>query len=242
MESIFLNSDDGIRVAINHYNSESKDSVIIICPGWYMCKDANAFKSLAEDLFKYIDIISMDFRGHGKSSGFFTFSAKEYFDLKAVYDYAIKHYKKIILMGFSLGGATSIIYASKYKTVQGLVLVSAPADFSKIENRMYKVEAFWPTIKKFELWRSLSIRPGNILKSKIKPIDVINEIPRIPKLFIAGSKDPTVFPWHAQELFNKAVEPKSLEIFKGGFHAEDLYLDNKDKFLTLIKEKMINII
>lgn len=232
MKEIFLKTEDNIKISINHYES-GRDTVVIIAHGWYMCKDSNAFKSISEDFFRKYDVITMDFRGHGKSSGFYTFTAKELADLKVVVDYAKSRYSQINLIGFSLGAAISIIHTAKYKDINSLIAVSAPVGFDKIENHFYKKEAFIPTIKKFELWRSLSIRVGNPFLPKINPIDVVQDISPIPVMFLAGEIDPTVYAWHAQELYNKACQLKSIMIFEDNYHAEDLYLNSRNKFLDV---------
>ena len=170
-------------------------------------------------------------------------------------------------MGFSLGGAISIIYTAisqqgcfsdlgkpqeseenvisenrianshltcyKNKNINSMIYVSPPADFDKIENHVFKKEAFVPTMQKFELDRSLSIRPGNPFLNKTKPIDVVENISPVPALFIAGGKDPTVYPWHTQALYEKAGVPKAFELFENDFHAEDLYINSRERFLKL---------
>lgn len=232
-KEVFLKTEDGIDIAINHFDSGKKDSVLIICPGWHMTKDSFVFTGMSKEFFKNTDVIAMDFRGHGHSSGFFTFSAKEYLDLKAVVDYAKIRYSKISLMGFSLGAATSIIYASIYKDVDKVIAVSPPTEFGKIENSFYKKEAFMPTLKKFEPWRMISVRPGSPFEKKIKPIDVIQSVSPIPILILAGGKDPTIYPWHAEELFEKAGYPKRLKIYQNDSHAEDIYMQSHDSFLSV---------
>ena len=87
MNEKFLYTKDNIKIAINHYESNC-DSVVIVCPGWFMTKDSKAFKMLSNDLNKKFDVVTMDFRGHGKSGGAYTFTAKELFDLREVVDYA----------------------------------------------------------------------------------------------------------------------------------------------------------
>ena len=76
MEELFLNTKDRVNIALNWYNTGHK-SVIIICPGWFMTKDSKAFSLLAEKLSEKLDVIVMDFRGHGRSSGFYTFTSKK---------------------------------------------------------------------------------------------------------------------------------------------------------------------
>ncbi|MEI8390748.1 MAG: alpha/beta fold hydrolase [bacterium] len=228
---IFLETEDNTSIAINHYDSK-RDSVIIIAHGWYMCKDSKYFKAISEDFFLNHDVITMDFRGHGKSSGLYTFSAKEPEDLKTVVNYAKQRYSKIGLIGFSLGAAISIIHTAKYNDIDSLIAVSSPVSFDKIESRFFKKEAVIPTIEKFELFRSLSVRPGNILLNKVNPLDVVQEIVSAPVLFISGAKDPTIYPWHSQELYNKSCEKKALSIFEDDFHAEDLYINSRERFMS----------
>ncbi|MEI7475511.1 MAG: alpha/beta fold hydrolase [bacterium] len=232
MEELFLKTEDNIKIAINHYK-EGKDIVIIICPGWAMTKDSKPFKSMAKDFAVHYDVITMDFRGHGKSSGRFTFSAKEAMDLKTVVDYAKNKYSKVGIIGFSMGGATAIIHTAKHKDIQMLITVSTPCDFDKIENHWYKPEAFIPTFQKFEFKNALSIRVDNPFLKKIKPINIVQDIAPIPILFLAGEIDPTVYPWHAEKLYNKACQSKSLNIFKNNCHAEDLYLQSHDTFINV---------
>ncbi len=230
----FVRTNDNIKIAFNLY-SNNKDSVVVICPGWFMTKDSRIFKLLALDFSKYYDVIVMDFRGHGKSSGFYTFSAKEQFDLDAVINYIKTNYtyKNVFLCGFSLGAAVVLNYCAISSGISKAIAVSAPADFMKIENRMYLPDAWIPTLfQKFEPLRWLSIRPGFPLLKKEKPIDSVDKI-KIPTLFVAGEKDPTVFPWHTKVLFDKAKCPKKYELFTKARHAEDIYNDFHDEFMEL---------
>jgi pimeloyl-ACP methyl ester carboxylesterase len=236
MKEIYLKTSDNVNISVNHYFGEYRTVVTIICPGWFMCKDSKAFKAISKAIFDFTDVICMDFRGHGKSSGFFTFTSKEYMDIVPVVEYAKEQYSHIILMGFSFGGASSIIYTSKYKDIDTLIAVSAPADQARIENHCYKKDAWWPTLKKIELWRWLSIRPGNIFMPKIKPIDVVKNISPIPIHLITGTQDPTVYPWHSNALFEAALEPKTLDYIEQGIHAEDLFLDYPEQFMFFLKQ------
>lgn len=228
----FLKTSDNIKIAINHFENGFKN-VVILAPGWFMTKDSKVFSSLSDILGKNLDVISFDFRGHGKSKGFYTFSAKEERDLESVINYAKDKYEKIYLIGFSLGGAISALYCGKNDVVNKLILVSSPSEFGKIENRFYSPHAFIPTLKKFELRRWLSVRPSLIMHKKEKPIDFIEKI-KCPILFIGGRLDPTVYFWHIEELYKKAKCEKKLKVFDDGLHAEDLFLDFKEEFIEEI--------
>jgi len=230
MKKLILRTSDNTRIAVNHLKT-GHNSVIIIAPGWFMTKDCREFLKISEEFSKCFDVIAMDFRGHGKSSGFYTFTAKETLDLKTVVNYAKKQYEKIYLAGFSLGGSLCLIHSAIEQDVNKVIVVSAPRSFKEIENRMWKKEAWLPTLKKFELSRWCSIRPSLIPEEKIKPIDIIEKI-QTPTLFIAGEKDPTVYPWHTESLYKKATCPKQYELFENCYHAEDLFLQNQERFIS----------
>ena len=225
----FTTTPDGVKIAINVYDT-GQNRVVIIAHGWFMTKDSKAFSEISEAFCSKYDVISMDFRGHGKSKGFYTFTAKETKDLKAVISFAKSKYSKIYLIGFSLGAASSLLYTAENNDIEKIIVVSPPTDFNKIENHIWKKSAWLSTLKKFELNRYLSIRPSFIMYPKIAPINIVDKI-MVPTMFIAGENDPTVFAWHTKKLYQKAICPKKLYIFAKGTHAEDLFLEEKENFI-----------
>lgn len=225
----FLDTSDDNKIAFNHYKSGFKE-VLIIAHGWFMTKDSEAFSKMSEEFSKKFDVICFDFRGHGKSSGVYTFGAKETKDLSSVVEYAKEMYQKIYLIGFSLGSLISINYCAKHKNIDKLIVVSAPVLFEKIENNVFSPNAFIPTLKKFELTRWLSIRFVSPFLKKPKPIKLIKNVD-IPIYLIAGEKDPVIKSWHNEKLFKVAKNPKKQIIIKQGRHAEDLFLEQKEIFV-----------
>ena len=234
MKNKKLRTKNNIDIAVNIYEN-GHDSVVIVLPGWCMTKDSNAFQKISEMFAKAYDVICMDFRGHGHSDGFYTFTAVELIDVDTVVKFARKHYKNIYLAGFSLGAAMALIYASKSRFIDKVIAVSAPCDFSRIENQMWRKEAWVETFKKFELTRFLSVRPYPIPIKKIKPIDIVGKI-KAPTLFLAGENDPTVFAWHTKCLYDNAICDKKYYEFPNGRHAEDLFLHFEDEFEKLCLE------
>lgn len=231
MEEFFLYTPDKTKIAINHYKT-NHDEVLIVVHGWFMTKDSKLFRKMAETFAQHFDVISMDCRGHGKSSGFYTFTSKEVQDLKTVVDFAKQSYKKIYLIGFSLGGGLVIIHGALEKNIDKIIAVSAHSSFEKIENQMWRREAWFPTFKKMELKRWFSIRPSCIIRKKIKPADVVEKV-EVPTLFIAGKHDPTVHAWHTKRLYQKAQCEKHFELFENCTHAEDLFMDEPQRFMNI---------
>lgn len=224
--------NDNIEISYDRYETNHKE-VVILAHGWFMTKNSKAFSQMARDFSKYYDVIVLDFRGHGKSGGKYTFGSKEVQDLKPVIDFAHSKYKKIYLIGFSLGSLISVDYCSKYKDVDKLILVSCPTDFDEIENNVFSPNAFVPTLKKFEWDRWTSFRFGNIFDNKIKPVDEISKI-KIPVLLIAGKKDPIIRAWHNDELYKHSKSAtKKVFVFENGKHAEDLYLEAPKTFMDI---------
>lgn len=231
MEEIKLETQDGVKIALNHYKNGFK-SVVILAPGWFMTKDSKSFIEMSEVFSKESDVLAMDFRGHGKSDGFYTFTSKEINDISVVVEFAKKYYEKIYLVGFSLGGAIVLIAGATFNYIDKIIAVSAPTCFEKIENQMWKPEAWIPTFQKCELKRWFSIRPSLKICKKIKPIDIVEKI-KCPTLFLAGEKDPTVYSWHTEALYKKAVCEKEYKLFENCCHAEDLFIQDREKFVKI---------
>ncbi len=234
MNEITLKTADNVKIALNHY-PKGFERVVIIAPGWFMTKDSKAFREISEVFAERSDVMTFDFRGHGRSSGFYTFTSKEVRDISAVIEFADKNYKEIYLVGFSLGAAVVLIAASTNDNIKKVIAVSPPSCFEKIENQVWKKEAWIPTLKKCELKRWFSIRPSLIIGRKIKPIEIVDKI-KCPTLFIAGEKDPTVCYWHTESLYNKAVCKKQYELFKNCSHAEDLFIQDREKFVRICSD------
>lgn len=236
---IFLTTVDNVKIAINHYKTD-KENVLIIAPGWTMSKDSKFIRKIARKFSKFFDVISIDFRGHGKSSGFYTFTSKEADDLTTVVNYAKNTYNKVYLLGFSLGGAISIIYSAANMNIDRLITVSAPHSFSRIKHFMWVKDFLKNQFNKYELKILATLRPSFSNKKKIRPIDVAGML-NVPTLFIAGESDSIIHLLDTESLFFKANCIKHFEIFKKCNHAEDLICQEKEKFLQVCVDWLIKV-
>lgn len=236
-EELYLKTSDGVKIAINHFKRDQKQ-VLIIANGWTMSKDSKFIKEMSKLFANSFDVISFDFRGHGKSSGIYTFTSKESEDLKSVANYAKKNYNKIYLIGFSLGGAISIIYSALGENIDRLIIVSAPHSFAKIKNFMWAKDFLTNPFKKYEFKICAKLRPSPIIQKKVRPIDVVERI-KIPTLFIAGDSDTITHPEDTKSLFHKAKCEKKFELFKNCHHAEDLIYQEKTKLISTCTEWLL---
>src|SRR6185436_5131568 len=99
-----LRTEDAQDIKYNYYQG-GHPNLIIIAPGFFNSSDGLLLKKLGEELAVDHDVAIIDFRGHGKSKGLFYWTTKEYIDLKAVLKELRGNYKKVGLIGFSLGAA-----------------------------------------------------------------------------------------------------------------------------------------
>lgn len=238
-----LNKMTGILLTVDrqqiHYDHYKNgfDKVVIVVHGFFNSKDAVLLKELSVELSADYDVLIFDFRGHGKSSGLFYWTTQEYRDLEAVLEYAKGQYRKIGVIGFSLGAATSLITAARSRDMDSLVSVSAPVDFLKIEYCFWRLDPYRDIYYNIagEGRIGKGIRPGPFWEKKERPIDIAGKI-KIPVFYIHGQSDWLIKPWHSQELYKNTQSPKKLAIIENGPHAEYLILTHKEKTVRLIRD------
>ncbi len=226
---------DGVRIAVDCYQQVGRITAVIICPGFFQSKDTATFQRMSQTFAGEHDVLAMDFRGHGRSTGLYTFSAREGADLDAVLNFARARYQRIGLLGFSMGGAIAINAIRRHQdAVQSLIAVSAPCAFDEIEFKWWTAEAMRTGARGLEA--GAGCRPGNPLLTKERPIDTIQTLKLVPMLFIHGTHDVIVGVDHSRRLHAAAQEPKRLEIIERGGHAEALFRDDPQRFTRIVHE------
>jgi len=224
-----------MSISYDHYK-RGFDSVVIICPGFFNSKDNRWMRKSADMLAAEFDVIIFDFRGHGKSGGKYTWSAKEKLDVDAVVNYAAAcGYKKIGILAFSLGAAAAINDAATRNDIKSMVLISCPSRFNSIDYHFWE-PGMWADLKDNISckWEGKGARAGSILLAKEDPVDSISDIKNTALLFIQGDEDWVIKPRHSKILYDKAGTYKNIEIIKGGFHAERLIEFHYAKMRSLI--------
>ncbi len=237
LSSATLLTSDKHKIAYYHYKNKH-DRLVIIAHGFYNSKDSILLQQLAKSLSAEYDIFMFDFRGHGKSSGLFSWLSKEEEDLKAVFDYLKGKYAQKGMVAFSLGGSATINFLAEKKAVDSLVCVSVPSEFEKIDYRFWELD--WQDDVVYTLFSKKGkigkgIRPGPFWLKKKKPIKNIEKI-NVPVLYIHGEKDWVIKPWHSKKLYAKTTSRKRLVIIKGGPHAEYLMKDSSKQFIAEVKQ------
>jgi fermentation-respiration switch protein FrsA (DUF1100 family) len=140
-----------------------------------------------------INVLMMDYRGYGASGGNPTEKGLN-LDADAVLQFAVKHPRlqrsKMVAFGRSLGGAVSFALAHRHPSlVRGVV----------VENTFLSVGAMVDILMPF-----LTPIKWLVLKIKWNSDDLIQSLSQ-PIMFISGSKDTLVPPFHMLGLYKKAT-------------------------------------
>jgi pimeloyl-ACP methyl ester carboxylesterase len=229
-ELIACTTADGERIAAALLPPARPDgSLVLVCPGFFKSKNTATFQRLARRLLDPWAVLTMDFRGHGDSSGRFAFSAREAADVAAVLAWARPRYQRIGIVGFSLGAAAAILAAGDEPAqIRSLIAVSAPAAFEDIEFKWWTPEAIRRGLQGLE--RGVGCRPGHPWAKKVRPLDRIGALAGVPVLVLHGTHDVIVGLRHSERLFEAAAQPKQFDVIAGGSHAEAMFRDDPEGF------------
>ena len=205
---------DGVTIRGVHLQRGS-DLVCIYCHGFMSHKTLKAIPGFVEALAERFDAVAFDFRGHGESTGVCTFTEREILDLDAVVRYLrAQGYRRIVLIGSSMGGATVIRYAALYGGVEGVVTIGAFADFTRFHYPMTRLalemsfnHPWGPTYTRLVR----NTRLGQLKPVPTQPLDLVDRI-TAPILFIHGEWDMLVPPNEARLLHDHAIPPKEIVV------------------------------
>jgi len=76
-----LLTEDGINISVSHFVN-GKPNVCVLAHGFMGSKHRPYITGLTEKLSQYFDVITFDFRGHGKSGGVYN-GTNEPYDIKS---------------------------------------------------------------------------------------------------------------------------------------------------------------
>jgi fermentation-respiration switch protein FrsA (DUF1100 family) len=155
-------------------------------------------------------VVMFDMRGHGESEGE-RMSAGYYEprDLGGAVDYVVGlGFEDIGVLGFSMGGATTIMTTADCEDIDVIVCDSAFADLNDMLEPQFAERTFFPTFFLKPLLFMVKMMYG-IDFTAVKPVEVVANIAPCPILFIQGELDDVVPPAHAQILLEASNNPSN---------------------------------
>jgi len=190
------------------------------------------------------NVLLFDLRNSGESEGNLTSVGQyEVRDVLGAVDFLKqeKEQEKIVVHGFSMGGATAILAAAQEKAING-VITDCP--FADLESYLKDNLPIWTKLPAFPfnpllLWL-IPCLTGTDLK-QVSPLRVINALAERHILFIHGEEDTTISPENSRELLAASHNPYGeLWLVPGARHVEcyskapDAYQEKVKAFLEKI--------
>ena len=151
------------------------------------------------------NVLMVDYRGYGKSTGGKPNESKVYEDAESAWNYLVRKRSiapgRIFIYGHSLGGAIAIDLAVRHPEAAGVIEESSFTSMPAIASA--SGYGFLPT--------------GILIHERF---DSLSKVPKlkIPLMVIHGTWDAVVPYQMGQQLFDAAPSPKMLELIKGGGH------------------------
>ena len=181
------------------------------------------------------DVLAIDYRGYGLSSGVLPSEVQVYEDSQAAWNYLTQVRgiapSQIFVYGESLGGAVALDLVAKHPEVGGAIVQSS---FTKMAE-VIKLKS-WLWLLPIDL--ILTERFDSL--SKVRSLNASNKASKaishqIPILFIHGTADDVVPVGMSQQLYDAAPEPKQLLLVPGAGHYR-IYQPGSDSYLKAIQK------
>jgi pimeloyl-ACP methyl ester carboxylesterase len=224
----------GVELAYDLRRTGS-ERLVIVSHGIFGHRRLHEIQRLSEFLAERFDVLIYDCRGHGDSTGRFSFGMQEWRDLAALTEGVGGDYRAVGGLGFSFGGFHTCIAAARTRCFDAVMLVSAPKDFRILDHN-----PFGPGLRaSFRLMLQRSRRRTRLslvraLGPRTMPIACVADI-RVPVHIVHGDQDWVVHVRHARAMFEKAWQRRELTVLPGGLHAEYLIEQMPDEILPLIR-------
>ena len=181
------------------------------------------------------DVLTFDLRGEGDSGGdMITFGVREQWDvLGAVAEAQARGARRVGVLGFSLGGASSILAAARSQDIAAVVVDSTFADWTDTLTRELGETDHLPApavAYGLALYRLLSgTEPG-----EASPVRAIGAIAPRPILIIHGTADQTVPVSDSERLLIAAGASTTKRwLVRDGRHNESYFVDERE-YLTRV--------
>jgi pimeloyl-ACP methyl ester carboxylesterase len=235
--TVTLVTQDGVTIDAVHLPPEGqtephelasggRDLALVIAHGFTMTWQRPLVWNLVRQFNRHAGVITFDFRGHGRSGGLSTLGDKEIDDLDVAVRYARElGYRRVVTIGFSMGGSVVLRHAALRRGVDAVISVSGPGRWyyrGTVAMRRVHLAAERRLGRAFTRYvLNTRVSPdGWPTPDPMPPAEAAARISPTPVLIVHGDQDIYFPPDHGQQLYDAAREPKELWLIPGFGHAE----------------------
>ena len=223
-EPLTLFTQDGVRIDAGHSPGDT-GLCIVVAHGFTCSWRQPILRRITSALNSHGGVIGLDLRGHGRSGGHSTVGDREILDVDAAVAAARRRgYERVVVTGFSLGGAVAVRHAALHGGIDAVVSVSAPARWYYRETVPMR-RVHWVIERRMgrlavRLARGTRVASRGWNPEPEAPYVVAPRIAPVPLLIVHGDADPFLPLEHAHQLYGAARDPRELWIEPGFGHAE----------------------
>jgi fermentation-respiration switch protein FrsA (DUF1100 family) len=239
-EDVSFQTDDGLRIRGWFIPAdESSERSLVICHG--LGANRSMFLPYLEvGRALRANVLLFDFRGHGASEGHtVSFGGRERLDVLAAVRYlrALRpaQAREVIGLGISMGASALTLAAADIEPPLKAVILDS--GFASALDLTDSVLGAFPAVVR--PWLTLlgvplaSLHAGCWLPG-VRPVDRIASL-RAPVLIIHAGEDRLIPPFHAERLYQSAVEPKTLWSTPSGGHGAALFVARAE-YVRLVRQ------
>lgn len=234
-EGFAVNTSDG--VTIQGWVIEPGaigDTVFILMHGYTSCRSAPYILDLAKALAgRGYPVVVFDFRGHGESGGSTTIGPREVLDVEAVVGYVAERFpgRRIVLVGFSMGGAVAIVEGAGDPRVYAVAADSPYYRLADVVPRWLEYKTPLPgwmgVLAGFygQLMAGIDLDFGPAMVERVEK----------PLMIVYGTRDPLVTPEEMREIASRS--PCSILVgVPGAGHVEAVEKLGSERYAEMLVE------
>jgi len=210
-ESFRLSVENRSICGLLHLPPTAKSPCVITAHGLFSSKDSDKFISIADYFTRHgLAVIRFDFGGCGESTGSIsdTTVSRRLKELTAVVAFARQHPSLsnwLGLLGSSLGGYVSLMYAAQDPAVRALSVWATPYSLLELRQNI-------PQEELHQLKQDFFI---DAAQYHLEPV-----LSALTSVQIIHGKSDAIVPYtHAQQLFGRVSQPKELHLIPAGDHS-----------------------
>ena len=231
-DRIDFTTSDGVRLSALHHDrrvpGSSRDGsglAVLVAHGFTGSSRNPAVRRIVESMSSAgVSVLSLDFRGHGRSGGLCTAGDREIFDVEAgVAWLRSAGYRHVVVAGWSMGGSAVLRYAGLGGDADAVVSVSSPGTWFERGTRPMRL-VHWVCETRSgrvacRIARRTRLSSAGWVDVPQAPAEVVAGIAPRPLLIVHGDAD-HYFPMHHVHSLAAAAPDAEVWIEPGMGHAE----------------------